>query len=174
MSGNTCDKSFDPSKLGGGVPGVVGNGGPCGSRSGRSAGAGTPQDRFRLRNGFGQYTFLQRAGLINNACDRKTVLTPFRQAFNAGDYLGTIDSGPSKKLPQINQVNSLIAVLTAPGQDGLQSGGAGFTGNQRWVYDSSDYTRFKNLQAKNRNYNDRSTGGDQSNASQVALMRVRR
>ena len=58
---------------------------------------------------------------------RKTVLTPFRQCFNAGDYLGTINSGPHPKLPQINQVNSLMAILTAPGQDGLQSGGAGFT-----------------------------------------------
>jgi len=173
MSGNNCDKNNKKSNLGGGVPGLVGNG----SHGGRSRGAGSSQDRFRLRNGFGQYQFLVNAGIKpeEEVCvNRKTVLTPFRQAFNAGDYLGTINSGPSSKLPQINQVNSLIAVLTAPGQDGLQSGGAGFTGNQRYVYDSSDYTRFKNLQAKNRNYNDVTTGGDESNASQVALMRVRR
>ena len=173
MSGNTCDNEMK-SKLGGGVVGSTGNGGPCGNGGGRSRGAGSPQDRFRLRSGFGQYKFLEQAGLINSACDRKTVLTPFRQAFNAGDYLGTIDSGPHPNLPQINQVNSLMAILTAPGQDGLQPGKAGFTGNQRWVYDSSDYTRFKNLQAKNRNYNDLSTGGDESNGSFVAMMRVRR
>ena len=163
MSGNTCDNN--PSKLGRGFPGT-------------SNGAGSPLDRFRLRNGFGQYTFLQNANLLKpctKLCDGpQTVLTPFRQAFNAGDYLGTINSGPNPSLPQINQVNSLMAVLTAPGQDGLQIGSAGFTGNQRWVYDSSDYIRFKNLQAKNRNYNDSTSGGDESNASQVALMRVRR
>jgi len=161
MSGNTCDNN--PSKLGRGVPGT-------------SNGAGSPLDRFRLRNGFGQYTFLQNANLLNetDVCKPHTVLTPFRQAFNAGDYLGTINSGPNPSLPQINQVNSLITVLTGPGQDGVKSGGAGFTGNQRWVYDSSDYIRFKNLQAKNRNYNDITSGGDDSNASQVALMRVRR
>ena len=161
MSGNTCDPNPQESKLGGGRVGI-------------SSGAGSPLDRFRLRNGFGQYGFLQRANLVNDACERKTVLTPFRQAFNAGDYLGTINEGPSAKLPQINQVNSLITVLQPPGQDGIQQGSAGFTGNQRYVYDSSDYIRFKNLQAKNRNYNDASTGGDQNNGSFVAMMRVRR
>ena len=160
MSGNICDTN--PSKMGGGVKGT-------------HDGAGSPIERSRLRRGFGNYNFLKNAITPSpNVCfNRKTVLTPFRQCFNAGDYLGTINSGPHPKLPQINQVNSLMAILTAPGQDGLQSGGAGFTGNQRWVYDSSDYTRFKNLQAKNRNYNDLTSGGDQSNASQVALMRVR-
>ena len=143
MSGNTCDPNPQESKLGGGRVGI-------------SSGAGSPLDRFRLRNGFGQYGFLKRANLITGDCEpRQTVLTPFRQAFNAGDYLGTINEGPSAKLPQINQVNSLITVLQPPGQDGIQQGSAGFTGNQRYVYDSSDYIRFKNLQAKNRNYNNR-------------------
>ena len=162
MSGNTCDPHPNYSKLGGGRVGI-------------SSGAGSPLDRSRLRNGFGQYGFLERAGLITNDCEpRKTILTPFRQAFNAGDYLGTINQGPDPALPQINQVNSLITVLQPPGQDGIQSGAAGFTGNQRYVYDSSDYIRFKNLQAKNRNYTDASTGGDQNNGSFVAMMRVRR
>ena len=77
MSGNTCDNDPKHSKLGGGVVGLVGNGG----HGGRSQGAGSSQDRFRLRNGFGQYGFLARAGLIPNACEpRNTVLTPFRQA----------------------------------------------------------------------------------------------
>ncbi len=38
----------------------------------------------------------------------------------------------------------------------------------------ADYVRFKKLQAKNRNFNDVSWGGDRNNASQVALSRVRR
>mgnify|MGYP001483116973 CR=1 FL=1 len=49
MSGNECDNN--PSKLGGGVPGT-------------SNGAGSPLDRFRLRNGFGQHLFLEKASLL--------------------------------------------------------------------------------------------------------------
>ena len=59
MSGNNCDKKNKKSNLGGGVPGLVGNGG----HGGRSRGAGSSQDRFRLRNGFGQYQFLVNAGM---------------------------------------------------------------------------------------------------------------
>ena len=48
-----------------------------------------------------------------------------------------------------------------------------WSGNQRWVYDGADYVRFKKLQAKNRNFNDVSWGGDRNNASQTARSRVR-
>ena len=162
MSGNICETNHLKSDLGGGI-------------SGTSTGAGSPLDRVLLRRGSGGISTLMIAlGLTCQPADEQKKITPFREAYNAGDPLGTINSGPHPKLPQINQVNSLITVLTGPGQDGVKSGGAGFTGNQRWVYDSSDYIRFKNLQAKNRNYNDSTSGGDESNASQVALMRVRR
>jgi hypothetical protein len=46
--------------------------------------------------------------------------------------------------------------------------------NVKWVADSSDYVRFKKLSAINKNYNDLGYGGDQSNGSYSALMRVRR
>ena len=49
-----------------------------------------------------------------------------------------------------------------------------WSGNNKWVYDGSDYVRFKKLQAKNRNFNDVSWGGDRHSASQTALSRVRR
>ena len=42
----------------------------------------------------------------------------------------------------------------------------GEMGNPKYVYDSSDYIRFKKLAAKNRNYNDNSFGGDESSATQ--------
>ena len=53
-------------------------------------------------------------------------LTPFRLAMNAGDAKSR--------------------------QNSTASGAA--SGNQHFVYDSSDYIRFKRLQNKNRNYND--------------------
>ena len=49
-----------------------------------------------------------------------------------------------------------------------------WSGNNKWVYDGADYVRFKKLQAKNRNFNDVSWGGDRHSASQTALSRVRR
>jgi hypothetical protein len=48
------------------------------------------------------------------------------------------------------------------------------TCNVKYVYDGSDYTTFKKNQAINRTYNDKSFGGDASNASQSAWRRVRR
>tara|TARA_A100001011_G_C14311861_1_gene845971 strand:- start:88 stop:762 length:675 start_codon:yes stop_codon:yes gene_type:complete len=50
---------------------------------------------------------------------------------------------------------------------------ANWTGNSRYVYDGSDYIRFKKLQSNNRNFNDLTYGGDRNNASQVAKARVR-
>ena len=54
------------------------------------------------------------------------------------------------------------------------NGDAGWTGNSRWVYDSSDYSRYKKLKAMSQNYNDSSFGGDNHNSSQVALAAARR
>lgn len=44
----------------------------------------------------------------------------------------------------------------------------GEMGNPKFVYDSSDYTRFKKLSAKNRNYNDSSFVGDDHSGAQSA------
>jgi hypothetical protein len=48
-----------------------------------------------------------------------------------------------------------------------------WSGNSTWVYDSSDYITFKKLQAKNKNINDVSWGGDRNNSTQTAISRVR-
>ena len=54
------------------------------------------------------------------------------------------------------------------------NGEAFFTGNPKYVYDSSNYVRFKKLQAVNRNYNDSSYGGENGTTVKQALTRVRR
>jgi hypothetical protein len=48
------------------------------------------------------------------------------------------------------------------------------TCNIKWVYDSSDYTTYLKQRAINKNYNDFTFGGDQSNASQSAIRASRR
>ena len=47
-----------------------------------------------------------------------------------------------------------------------------YSGNPKFVYEGSDYTKFKKLQAINRNYNDITFGGDQHSGSQQAYRRV--
>ena len=46
-------------------------------------------------------------------------------------------------------------------------------GNNKFVYDSSDYMKFKRLSAKNKNYGDCSFGGDDSKAAQSVIRRRR-
>ena len=46
--------------------------------------------------------------------------------------------------------------------------------NVKFVYDSSDYVTYLKQKAINKNYNDLTYGGDQSNASQSAIRHIRR
>jgi hypothetical protein len=111
--------------------------------------------------------------------------TPFRVAMNAGDINGA--GGCSHGSPvadnilpkPVNQVKVGTGFLN--GWKGLAGNGkhavntgSYYTGNPKYVYDGADYVRFKKLQAINRNYNDPTFGGDQHNASQVALNAGRR
>ena len=47
------------------------------------------------------------------------------------------------------------------------------TCNTKFVYDSSDYIKFKKLQTDNRSYGDYSFGGDKHNASYVPFKLAR-
>lgn len=103
--------------------------------------------------------------------------TPFRIVNNAGDYLSReyYTSGGS------NQVTSARQSITS-GWRGLAGGvhsQADSTGipsatcNTKFVYDGSDYTRFRKQMAVNRNYNDPGFGGA-NNAAQSAIRAIRR
>ena len=176
MSGFTTDTN--PSKLGGGIPGGQPKGGlNGGGSSGRFSGTGIEGggerelERLTLRRVFGFTLFPgQSAGT-------SLAITPFRRYFNAGDTAGSINSAPSSLLGRpIDQVgsSSMVSRLNAR-QDGVNNQGQAFyTGNQRYVYDSSNYVRFKKLQAVNRNYNDSSFGGAGGSTVAQALARVRR
>lgn len=113
----------------------------------------------------------QASGTVNG---KKRVITPFRAVNNLGDFLSRQDytCGGS------NQVNA-----SKPGWKGRigsiisQCDGTGVpagAGNQRFVADSSDYITYKKQRAVNHLYNDFKFGGDQSHASYVPLMGVRR
>ena len=108
---------------------------------------------------------------------RAPAATPFRVVNNAGDYLSRqyYTSGGS------NQVTTARQSITS-GWRGLaggvhvQSDSTGIpsaTCNTKFVYDSSDYIRFRKQMAVNRNYNDAGFGGA-NNAAQSAIRAIRR
>jgi hypothetical protein len=108
----------------------------------------------------------------------KVSATPFRAVNNAGDLLNReyYTSGGSNQVKTgrirtaANQSANILGgnIFARPDGTGVPSANT----NVKYVYDGSDYTRFKKQQAVNRNYNDSSYGGD-NNSSQVAISRVR-
>jgi hypothetical protein len=135
-----------------------------------------PRNREILRRAFGNdaIRFNNSNRLFFPQKSSKT--TPFRTAFNAGDPNNTVNSAPDKSLlvQGSNQINRpMLHGSRLSLGDGLSSraNGSYYTGNPRFVYDGSDYTRFKKLSAINRNYKDITFGGDQHNASQTTIAR---
>jgi hypothetical protein len=98
------------------------------------------------------------------------ITTPFRAVNNLGDYLsrqnyvcgGSVENNP-RWIPGGRK--SLGRVISHCDSTGV----AAYSGNQRFVPDSSDYITFKRQMAMGKVYNDLSAGGDQHNASYVAL-----
>ena len=151
-------------------------------------------DRKVSREAFGNYFIIDSsvatvqaqllgpsAGCAVGAPVGPGILTPFRRAMNAGDPYGKVNMPPSSSLLQkpANQVNAPRAGLhgwqtLAGSGTRTVNGGSAYSGNPKYVYDGADYVRFKRLKAKNNNYNDPTFGGDQHNASQVALSHARR
>ena len=150
------------------APQLVGGGANTNSGSGMDGGNGRSLNRFTLRKGWNG-----TAGSFNNA-----VLGPFRRVNNAGDLQGRVNvssGGPN----QVNNVRRqslaswpLLAGSVSRNLDALNSGVPVNSCNPTFVYDSSDYVRFKKLQSINRNYNDSSFGGS-NNAAQVPFALAR-
>lgn len=120
--------------------------------------------RRQLRNAWNTANAL---GTINNY---NRVITPFRAVNNLGDFLSrkNYNSGGAN---QVNRDKAGYKIGTL-WKNTDSTGVTGYSGNPKFVSDSSDYIKFKRQQAANRTYNDLSNGGD-NNGSYVALMRVR-
>ena len=153
-------------KLGGGIQGfqpkLLGGGAGTTGGSGMDGASTRGLARKVLRTGFGRF----------GKKDWNESITPFRQAYNAGDTNGYINQGSSGG--ESNHLNS--AGLSSSLRVYARSGGvkfngkATFAGNPKFVYAGDDYVRFKKLAAINKTYNDKSFGGDESNASFTSLM----
>jgi hypothetical protein len=114
------------------------------------------------------------SGMVN---ERVRVITPFRAVNNAGDYLArgsnyvcggsnTIQPNARKGISKGN-IGSIFSVCD---NSGIEPSNC----NNKWVYDSSYYTRFRKEKALNNTYNDYNFGGNKNNAEFVPLTHVRR
>lgn len=159
-----------------GYPGIafslIGGGGGSSGGSGMNGGSSRSQDRFVLRNA---WNGTAASGTYNS---KKVAVTPFRAVNNAGDLLNRKNyvSGGSNQVKtgrlrtaSVQSANILGgSIFSQPDGSNVPSA----TTNVKWVYDGSDYTKFKQQQAKNRNYNDYSNGGS-NNGSFTAYNRVK-
>jgi len=197
MSGNIYDTM--KSILGGGVPGsqpkngLIGGGANSNSSSGMEGGQPRGMDRSVLRRAFNnQSIYKANGGQKHSALNLagKGTLS-FRAAMNAGDPLHRYQQscGGSNQVNNVRRSGSGVAKSSVGGvsdsncKKSTSFGGLVYvtgkdvnplqSGNHRYVYDGSDYTRFKKLASQNRNYNDKSFGGS-NNGAYSAFNRVRR
>ena len=130
------------------------------------------QTRFTLREAWNTTKYSGQDGLTN-----KRIITPFRAVNNAGDVLsrknyscgGSCQTFQSR--PNMNGLRQRFGAIQNICDESLIPPSAC---NVKYVYDGSDYTTYVRQKALNKNYNDRSFGGDDSSSSQVAFRAIRR
>ena len=141
------------------------------------------QIRFTLKNAWNTtYPSQLRRDNI-----KQPITTPFRAVNNAGDILsrlnyscgGTCQSFQSRPgLKGLRQRFGSIQNACTPSAayNSLQliNNIPAAACNVKYVYDSSDYVTYLKQRAVNKNYNDLSYGGDQSNSTQSAIKAIRR
>lgn len=128
-----------------------------------------------------QTRFLLREAWNNNykrlADYKKTPVTPFRAVTNAGDLFsrqnyscgGACQTYQSR--PRLNGLKTRFGhIVSTCDATGVPPSSC----NTKYVYDSSNYTRYMKEKAINQLYDDRSNGGDQSHANQSIIKTIRR
>ena len=138
------------------------------------------QTRFTLREAW-------NTSSANGSSYPKRMVGPFRAVNNAGDLLsrqnyscgGNCQSFQSR--PGLrglsNHFGSISTACTADvfySSNQVNPAVPASACNTKFVYDSSDYIRFRKNQAYNKNYNDRSFGGNEYSGSQSASRAIRR
>ena len=141
------------------APRLIGGGGNY--SSGMVGGSNRERMRFTLRNAWNG----KAANRIYNAGDLMT-----RVAFTSGGS-NQVNTGRIKLASNASArvLGGSINISTLSNPNNLPSANT----NVKWVYDGSDYIRFKKQQAQNRNYNDYSFGGDIKSNTLIALGKVR-
>lgn len=148
-----------------------------------------PQNRFILKEAWNtNYLRAKIPSTITPGVPKSGVparaVTPFRAVTNAGDILSrqnfscggpcqTFQSRPGLRGLKIRFGHIGKSCFTSdayPSEAAIPSASC----NVRYVYDSSDYSRYLKERAINKNYNNKSNGGNDYNASQSAWRAIRR
>lgn len=130
------------------------------------------QPRFNLREAWNTtYPSQLKAANVGSRC------TPFRAVNNAGDILSRKNyssGGPCQTFQYRPNVYGLRknfgGIRHEPDATGIPSAAC----NVKYVYDSSDYIKYKKQSAMAKTYNQITNGGNDSNGSQVAYKAIRR
>lgn len=159
----------DPNTKGGGIPGLMA---PATLDDDRTF-ANWEQPRFALRQAWNT-TY---PGQLSRASISQPICTPFRAVTNSGDLLSRkyySCGGPCQTFQSRPNVKGLRGhfghIVSLCDGTGVPAAAC----NTKYVYDSSNYITYKKQCAMAKNYNDITTGGDQSNASQSAVRAIRR
>lgn len=127
------------------------------------------------------------AQLRKSGLKRQTITTPFRAVNNAGDIMGrlnyscggtcqTVQSRPNVHgiRQQLGGIQSTCVPSATYNSLQLNDTIPAAACNTRYVYDSSDFTRYLKQKAVNKNYNDLSYVGNNNNGAQSAIRAIKR
>ncbi len=128
--------------------------------------------RFTLREAWNTTKYSGQNGLGNTR-----IITPFRAVNNAGDVLsrrnyscgGSCQTFQSR--PGLSGLRQRFGAIQSMCDESFIPPAAC---NVKYVYDGSDYTTYLRQRAVNKNYNDRSFGGNDYSAQQSAYRAIRR
>jgi len=105
------------------------------------------------------------------------IVTPFRAVNNSGDLLGRLNYSCGGSCQTFQSRPSLRGLKGHFGAIHSVCDGTGVPAgscNGRYVYDSSDYSKYLKQKAISKNYNDLSYSGDDSHSQQSAWRAIRR
>lgn len=139
------------------------------------------RDRFVLRNAWNTNT-LNRTGTVTIGTVTSELKSgAFRVVNNAGDPLSRKNYSCGGSNMITSRPGVMILTTKDGGQDRSNCDGSGVppsTCNVKYVYDSSEFTKYKKLTAKNRGYrypgSDYTYGGANNGTTQSVINRVRR
>jgi hypothetical protein len=102
------------------------------------------------------------------------ITTPFRAVTNSGDFLGRVNyvcggSNVNKNVGHSEWNHNMGSIINNCDATGVPASNC----NPKYVYDSSDYVRYKRERSLNQNYNDIKDGG-YTNSAYTNLLAVRR
>ena len=161
-------KLFGLSPLGGGIKGFI----PQSVQTNNEEYKEFEQQRFQLVQAWNNSYSAQLA-----ASKKGSVITPFRAVNNAGDVLSRKEysCGGSNQVSQ--SVHNLRGIKSRMGAIHSLCDGSGVPAsscNGKYVYDSSDYSKYLKQKAIGKNFNDLSYGGDRNNSTQSVIRAIRR